>query len=197
MVRDEGLQLGDQRLCALGSGRGAPDGAETGKNVHQIVGALLRLPGRDVFLLKLLPCRSFAPLLLGLRCVFFDLTGIKFGKVHRKHSCLLNFPGVGNELLQMFPLHFQQVHLLGEGGHRVKIRGIQNPLDVLQRELQLPEKQDRLHPLQRRVVIQPVARFRHRGWLQQADGVIMVERAHTHASDTADFPDGFHFHPSR
>lgn len=97
----------------------------------------------------------------------------------------------------MFPLHFQQVHLLGKGGHRVKIRGVQNPLDVLQRELQLPEKQDRLHPLQRRVVIQPVARFRHRGWLQQADSVIMVERAHTHAGDAADFLDGFHFHPSR
>ena len=39
----------------------------------------------------------------------------------------------------MFPLHFQQVHLLGKGGHRVKIRSVQNPLDVLQRELQLPE----------------------------------------------------------
>mgnify|MGYP007099013035 CR=1 FL=1 len=60
----------------------------------------------------------------------------------------------------MRPLHFQQVHLLGKGSHGVKIRGVQNPLDVIQRELQLPEKQDRLHPLQRRVVIQPVARFR-------------------------------------
>ena len=113
MVRDEALQLGDQRLRLPGGRGGVPDGAEAGKNVHQSVDVLLRLPGREVFRLELLPCLSFAPLLLGLHCVFFDFTGIKFGKVHRKHSCSLNFPGVGNELLQMLPLHFQQVHLLG------------------------------------------------------------------------------------
>ena len=33
VVRDEALQLGDQRLCALGSGRGAPDGAERARTL--------------------------------------------------------------------------------------------------------------------------------------------------------------------
>ena len=46
-------------------------------------------------------------------------------------------------------------------------------------------------------VIEPVSGLGHLCRLQKPDGVVMVERAHTHTGDPADFFDCLHGHPSR
>ena len=57
----------------------------------------------------------------------------------------------------MFLLQLQQPDLLIQRFLPVKGRTLDNPLNVLQRELQLPEQKDLLQGLQGRIVIQPVA----------------------------------------
>ena len=79
----------------------------------------------------------------------------------------------------------------------VKARVVQNVADLPERKLQLPEEQNGMKPPEGCIVIQPVAGLRHLCGLQQADGVIVVERAHAHAAEAADFPDRSHGHPSR
>ena len=87
------------------------------------------LPGG--FLLELLPGFGFAPFGFGLGCIRIDFAGIKFGKIHRKHSCLLNITGMGKKPVQLLPLQFQQMDLLLQGFHGLKCRRIQDALDIL------------------------------------------------------------------
>ena len=99
--------------------------------------------------------------------------------------------------VQMIPLHFQQVHLLGQRSHGVKVRHIQDLFDFPQRKLKLPKEQDGLHSRRGCIVIQPVTRVRYFRGLQQSDGIIVVERGDAPAGDTDAFLGGFLFSPSR
>ena len=71
----------------------------------------------------------------------------------------------------MFLSHFQQGDLLVQRFPPVKGGALDDPLNVLQRELQFPEQQDLLQGFQCRIVIQPVTRFRIGRRPQQADPV--------------------------
>ena len=103
---------------------------------------------------------------------------------------------MGDDSVQPLPLKLQQSDLPFQSLHGIKVRAVQDIPNILQRKPQLPEQQDAVKPSQGFFVIQPLACFRHPGGLQQADGVIVVQRAHTHSRHTADFFHGFHMHPS-
>ena len=96
----------------------------------------------------------------------------------------------------MLPLQFQKVDLVIQSGLPVKAGGIQNPPNLLQRELKLSKQQNALEPFQGRIVIQPVACLRHPGGLQQTDGIIVVQRAHTDTGHLTHLFYCFHVHPS-
>jgi len=78
----------------------------------------------------------------------------------------------------------------------VKVRVIQNALDVLERELQLSKQQNGLQPRQRCIVIQPVTCFCAGRGRQQADGIIVVQRPDADTGQLADFVNGHHGYPS-
>ena len=98
----------------------------------------------------------------------------------------------GDEILDMLSLQLQQFDLLlqrlfsVEGGIR------QDPLNVFQRKFQFPEQQDLLQTFQRCIVIQAVAAVGMPGGGQQADLVVIVQRAYTHTGQAADFVYGHH-----
>ena len=199
MLCNESLQLGHQCLGFCGCGGGMADGAELGKDTHQrITGRLhLRRGLACGFLLKFLVSVGLAPLFFCLCGVFVDFPVVKGCKVHNGHSCHLNFPGMGNECVQVLPLKLQQVDLLLQSFLLVESGGVENLPDFLQRELQLPEEQNGLQTPQGCIVIQPIACLCHPGGFQQTDGIVVVERAHTHAGDAADFFYSFHIISSR
>ena len=98
----------------------------------------------------------------------------------------------GDEILDMLSLQLQQFDLLlqrlfsVEGGIR------QDPLNVFQRKFQFPEQQDLLQMFQRCIVIQAVARFGVPVWVQQADFIVILQGAYTHAGQAAYFTYGHH-----
>ena len=175
------------------------DSAHLPEDVHQTVagGFLCVLGLAGGLLFEFLIGIGLAPLGLGFRGVAVQLGGIEGGKVHGYHSCFLNLTGVGNEPFQMRLSQFQQMDLPVQGIPGIVTRGIQNGLDVLQGEFQFPQQQDLMQPGQGRIVIQPVACFRHPGGAQEPDGIIVVECAHTHTGELADFVDCFHPNSSR
>ena len=92
----------------------------------------------------------------------------------------------------MLPAHFQQRDLLFQCPAAVKVRAVQDAANLLQRELQFPEKQNALQPLQGTRVIQPVPGLRHPGGFQQPDAVIVMQRPDADARSLADLMHGHH-----
>ena len=86
----------------------------------------------------------------------------------------------------------QQRDLLFQRHFPVKGGIFQDSLNIFQRKLQFPEQQDLLQTFQRCIVIQAVAAVGMPGSGQQADLVIIVQRAYTHAGQLADFVYGHH-----
>lgn len=78
-------------------------------------------------------------------------------------------------MIQVLPLQGQQPDLLLQCQLPVKIRALQDPSDLLQRELQFPEQQNLLQMLQRPFVIQPIAGFGVCGGGQQSDPVVILQ----------------------
>ena len=66
------------------------------------------------FLLKFLVGVGFAPLCLGFGGVTLLLGCVKGVEIHGNHSCFLNLTGVGDDIIQLLPLQFQQLNLLGQ-----------------------------------------------------------------------------------
>ena len=118
-------------------------------------------------------------------------------EVHVHHSCVLNVTGVVDEPIQLLPAKLQQPDLIIQGGHGIKVLRGKQFLDLLQGKFQLPEEEDGLKTPQCLFVIEPVSGLRYFCGLQQPNGVIVVERAHTHTGQATDLFDCFHGDPSR
>ena len=119
MICDEVLQLGNQRLCLIGSGGEVTHLTKLSENIHQLVAGFLHVLAGGLGFKFLVSCRA-APLFLGFLGITVDLGGIKRRKIHRYHSCFLNCTGVGDEILQMLFLQFQELNLVSKGIHGVK-----------------------------------------------------------------------------
>ena len=91
----------------------------------------------------------------------------------------------------LFP-QLQQGQLLPQRLRPVKIGAVKDLLYLAEREFQLSEQQDALQPGQGCIVIQPVSGRRDHGRPQQADRVVVVQRAHADTRNLADLTDCFH-----
>ena len=92
----------------------------------------------------------------------------------------------------MLLLQLQQFNLLVQCLLPVKGRIVDDPPDVLQRELQFPEQENLLQGFQGRIVIQPLARIRIFRRRQQTNPVIVLQGAYTHACQPADLMNRHH-----
>ena len=108
------------------------------------------------------------------------------------HSHRFDATGQVDQVLDVLLLQREQRDLLLERLAPVEVGAVDNPPDLLQRKLQLAEQQDLLQPLQRRIVIQPVARLRAVRGAQQADPVVILQGAYTHPRQPTHLMDGPH-----
>ena len=87
----------------------------------------------------------------------------------------------------MFLFHRQQLNLLVECPCFVEIGRFDDVPDFLQEKLELAEQQHLLQSLELRLAVKPIPRIGPRRRMQQADVVVMLQRAHANARQLADF----------
>ena len=92
----------------------------------------------------------------------------------------------------MLPPQGKQFNLFLQRLLPVEGWAVQYAPDLLQGEFQFPVEQNLLQPLQIFFIIEPVARFTYACGFQQADLIVVVQRAHAHAADAGDLMHGHH-----
>ena len=175
-------------------------GAELRHYVHKPLIQLLPLCIVTFFilLLKLPVLRSIAVGFLCLSRVLIYSGRIECLKTQISHSYRFYSTGEVDQIVKMLPLQLKQLYLLFKSFPSVEARAVHDTLYLLQRKFQLAEKQYSLKPLQRRIVIQPVPGPRHLGGLQQPYSVVIMQRAHAHTGQFANFLYRLHLlHTSR
>ena len=197
MLRKEGLQVPDPGLNRFAAGVLILHFPQPSKEVHDLPAQSVALRfGTAFFLLFILLVGiRFAPHSLSLGTVIIDLAYIKSAEFQVIHSHHVYSPCQVHQILQMGLPGLQKSDLLFQYPVPVKIRCVQDSPNLLQGKPDLPEEQDEI-PFQCGIIVEPVARLRHPGRLQQANGVIVVERAHTHTSLFRNLRYGFHSVPS-
>ena len=73
---------------------------------------------------------------------------------------------------------------------RVRVRVVEQGRDLLWREAELPADQDLLQPVEVGLAVAPVARVTALARDEQADGVVVVQRAHGDAGEARDLSYG-------
>lgn len=71
---------------------------------------------------------------------------------------------------------------------RVRLRVVEQGRDLVEREAQLPVEQDLLQPVEVGVAVAPVPRVVALARNEQADLVVVVQRAHRDPGETGDLP---------
>ncbi len=66
---------------------------------------------------------------------------------------------------------------------RVRVRVVEQGGDLFEREAELAVEQDLLQPVEVAVAVAPVARVAALAGREQADGVVVVQRAHGHSGE--------------
>jgi hypothetical protein len=86
----------------------------------------------------------------------------------------------GGDLRQPFHLCQDQAVLVPQLRHRIAVRVVKQPGDVLEPEPELPVRQDPLQPGQVGLVVTAVAHTRADARAQQTDPVVVVQGPHRH-----------------
>lgn len=73
---------------------------------------------------------------------------------------------------------------------RVRGRVVEQGGDLVEREAQLPVEQDLLQPVEVGVAVAPVARVAALARYEQADVVVVVQRAHRHSGEAGHLSHG-------
>jgi hypothetical protein len=93
-------------------------------------------------------------------------------------------------LLQLLDPGGQQVVLAAQVRARVRLRVVEQGRDLVEREAEFPVEQDLLQPVEVGVVVAPVACVAALAGGQQADVVVVVQRAHGDSGEARDLSYG-------